>query len=153
MADKIMKDQVGGLAHLDIGSLEWAEPEDAKKSLQIVYQQVCEATRVTMNWYYEKKNTLKKRAKFIRFAAFTFFALGGLVPIISLRWTEINTQLGYLFLGLASICMMSNQVFGFSSGWIRYIQTHFQLKEEFDKFQCDWALARSQFKIRKIRPN
>ena len=49
------------------------------------------------------------------------------------------TQLGVVALAFAGLLQISNRVFGWSSGWLRYIATVTAMENIAQKFELDWA--------------
>jgi hypothetical protein len=105
-------------------------------------------TSEAIRWYLKRKGPLSLISKFLRFAAIVAGTIGGLLPLLpdplmAAYFGEVvqtvNGQLGYVFLALAGAFVLSDNVFGVSSKWMRYMTTVMALKRHQAEFEMEWA--------------
>lgn len=95
-------------------------------------------------WYWVSIKTKRNTSLLIRSATILFFGLGALFPLASglsnepiskLYWT----QLGVISLVLGGLLHTADRIFGWSSGWIRYISTVTAMEYKAKQFEIAWA--------------
>jgi SMODS and SLOG-associating 2TM effector domain 2 len=125
---------------------------DVAKSLEAILIYVENEAAKTINWYWTHKQPKARLSQFIRFAAFTLTALGGLFPIAVLMLNPFLKSLGVryqipesglvasLFVGIAAALYGLDKAFGYSSGWTRYVLTATILEKTLGEFRIQWML-------------
>jgi hypothetical protein len=139
----------GIMAKADITAttlLPWDEYKDKPiaEALKTIYERAISTSRTVCNWYWTGIKT--KRITSLSFRWITFFLLiiGTVLPILAgLKGdTEVRlqfTQLGVAALALGGLLQVADRVFGWSSGWIRYITTVTAMESLTRKFELEWA--------------
>jgi hypothetical protein len=79
-----------------------------------------------------------------RHPTFVLLIIGTLFPILAALGDDSRerlqyTQLGVMSLALAGLLQVADKVFGWSSGWLRYITTAMAMENLARKFELDWA--------------
>jgi hypothetical protein len=95
-------------------------------------------------WYWQSIKSKKRASIGIRFVSFFLLCGGAALPIVAgiLKDPEIRlayTQSGVISLALAGLMQAADKVFGWSSGWTRYISTVTAMESATRKFGLDWA--------------
>lgn len=131
------------LEGIDFGQLDW-EPESRWESTKTLYGHVQGKIQTAIDWYYEKKEGRRRGAQWMRRLAWIFGVAGIATPLSALIWTEIHETFGYLFITLAGSFLLANRVFGFLSGWVRYVLTAQELQEVLEGLQFAWVKKLSE---------
>ncbi len=97
----------------------------------------------SINWYWQSIKLKKASTLTIRFFIFFLVAAGALMPILSGLFTDVEirlrlTQSGVAALAFAGLLEASDRVFGWSSGWLRYITTVLSMEDLMRRFKLDW---------------
>lgn len=126
--------------------LVWNEYKEKTidQALPSIYRQACETSTCFAQWYWSSIKTKRQTSLTVRFATVLLLILGTLSPILAgLRAEAADklqlTQLGVCALALGGLLQVADRVFGWSSGWIRYITTATAMENLARKFELDWA--------------
>ena len=120
--------------------------DDPRTYLNGIYQYVKTQAIDAINWYLKRKGPASRFSKSLRLSAIIVGTLGAILPL--LQSTDIIlkcfssdnfSQYGYIFLALAGGCVLLDKLFGFSSNWMRYMNTIMRLQTLLAKFEMDWA--------------
>jgi hypothetical protein len=140
--DFAAEEQTQNILHRPMPSLSW-ESEHVKQSLQKLHGYVTSEARAAILWYLKKKRVKKRGAQFLRVIAIISIAISGVIPLLS-QVTSVNG----LFLiapGWASISLVIgvsaigiDRFFGFSTAWMRYLQTELLIQRLLQNFSVDW---------------
>ena len=125
---------------------DWNAFKDSETdaALENIYNRVCSFSEEARDWYW--KHIAKKRSAslFIRFISFLLVLCGAVAPIVSgiLENYELRlflTQTGVILLAVAGLLQGADKVFGWSSGWLRYVTTVTSMESATKKFELAWA--------------
>ena len=126
--------------------LAWDEYKDKKpdEALQSIYAHIGKKSKEMCSWYWSSIGTKRNTSLAIRAFAFVFLVIGTTLPVISaaLEMADhklILTQLGVAFLVVAGLFTLADRVFGWSSGWMRYISTVTTMENLTRAFELEWA--------------
>jgi len=126
-----------------------AEGHNSVAYLNQLCKQVENKAVETINWYIKRKQYQCVMSKILRFFAILLVLIGGLYPIL-LSIDELglpkNAQYGYIAFAIAAACLSLDKFMGFSSSWVRYMQTAFYLQKALAEFQADWVLMWAEVK-------
>ncbi|GEM_PF-5899246 len=97
-------------------------------------------------WYAEKRVKHRRVGRGLRFAAILLGILAGLVPLVAPLTIPLgkSTTLTILAihatipLAVAAGLVLLDKFFGFSTTWLRFVQTEQAIVSLADKFQADW---------------
>jgi hypothetical protein len=104
------------------------------------------STIEAIDWYLKHKAFKSRMSKALRLGTIVFLSIGGSFPILAeiarrLGYLALSDQYwGYLALALAATCLGLDKLFGFSSGWMRFMKTQIVLQKVLAEFQLDWAM-------------
>lgn len=129
------------LQAFDISSLGWESVEVAGASITEIYTVVLAKATSIYDWYLTKRKQKKWLAQWLRAVSTLLVAAGTVIPLLSLVWSQIPSELGYIFFVAAGACLLINRTLGISSGWIRNVTTAFQVSSALERFQLRWAVA------------
>jgi len=127
--------------------INWKSDGDIANGLTSLYKHA-EARALSMiAWYLRAKVSKSRWSRWLRLLTIVLGTLGGLAPIIDSAGFAGRvpfggpdaTDLGFLMLGLAAACVAVDKLFGFSSGWMRYITTSMAIQEDLSHLRMDWA--------------
>jgi len=114
------------------------------EALQSIYERATNTSRTICKWYWTSIKTKRRTSLGIRFIIFSLLILGTVLPILAgLKGdTEVRlqfTQYGVAALALAGLLQVADRVFGWSSGWLRYITTVTAMENLTRRFELEWA--------------
>jgi hypothetical protein len=131
------------------------KPSDPK--LAALYEeQVCKATNC-ISWYAAARGKKRWATLIVRWTAVA--ALGGAAAIVGLQavlseyaipayfllgWNHQPIPFNILELALAGLgsgVLVVDSIFGYSTGWVRYMLTELAIQKTLDDFKVDWAIA------------
>lgn len=126
--------------------LPWDEykdktPDDALRS---IYSHIEALSMMMCSWYWSSIRTKRRTSLSVRFLAFILLILGTSLPIFAaLQDLAENrllfTQWAVALLAIAGLTQVADRVFGWSSGWLRYITTVSTMENLTRAFELEWA--------------
>ena len=126
--------------------LPWDEYKGKKpdEALLSIYTHIGQKSKEMCSWYWSSIGTKRNTSLTIRAFAFVFLVIGTTLPVISAALEKadhklIITQLGVAFLVVAGLFTLSDRIFGWSSGWMRYIATVTTMENLTRAFEMEWA--------------
>jgi hypothetical protein len=135
--------------------LPWDEyksksPDQAAAS---IYARVESTSTTIIGWYWRSIKTKRWTSLGVRLMAFVLLIPGTALPILSavLEKTDLRlalTQIAVALLAVAGLLQVADKVFGWSSGWMRYIATATSMENLTRTFELEWA----KLLIQKISP-
>lgn len=125
---------------------EW-NPEQPLESRRRLCEFV-EGEALALSAYYEGGRILKRRwSRILRGGALGLTLVAGCVPLLKAAlgayWRDREVfawtgDAGYLLFYLAAALVAVDKYAGFSSGWVRYWMTRFQIEKELEMFRLQW---------------
>jgi hypothetical protein len=117
-------------------------PEEALPAIYhhaIVYSNQCRG------WYWKSIRNKRLISLVTRILTFGLGGLGVAAPLIAAIWSGdtqrlVWSQLAVIALAVAGLLQLADRVFGWSSGWLRYISTVTAMENLTRRFQMEWAL-------------
>ncbi|MDW9629155.1 SLATT domain-containing protein [Sinorhizobium meliloti] len=130
-----------------IQQLEW-DQTNAAKSLQALSDYSFAYAQRAVDWYLDRKKWKRLGARGTRFLALVLALLAGLVPLVgeineSNGMPALNPLWGSVALVLAAGAVAIDRLFGFSSGYMRYLSTAMILEGLAHDFSVEWQLRRA----------
>lgn len=126
--------------------LTWDEYKEkpVEQALPSIYSQAIESAKKFSGWYWSSIRTKRLTSLTVRISTFLLLGVGTIFPILAGLWMEPVdklqlTQLGVCALALAGLFQIADRVFGWSSGWLRYMTTATAMENLSQKFEFDWA--------------
>lgn len=127
--------------------LKWDEYRDKPydQVLPSIYSKASLDAKLYSGWYWASIRTKRRASLTVRFLTLIFIILGTLLPIVSGiidksdYFKLVLTQLGVVSLALGGLLQVGDRVFGWSSGWLRYISTVMAMENLTREFELDWA--------------
>lgn len=126
--------------------LKWNEyvgksPADA---LPEIYLHATTVSKAARTWYWHSIKTKRISSLCVRGVTFALLVCGAILPILAALYSrpEIRlqfTQLGVATLAVAGLLQVADRVFGWSTGWLRYMTTVTAMEDLTRKFELDWA--------------
>jgi hypothetical protein len=117
------------------------KPADA---LERMYLHAGETSKTIREWYWKSIKTKRWTSLWVRFLAFLFLVAGTILPLVAAAGKEsgdrlLLTQWGVGALAVAGLLQVADRVFGWSSGWVRYIATVTAMESRTRVFELEWA--------------
>jgi hypothetical protein len=118
--------------------------KQADQALQAIYEHAGGTCTTLCGWYWSSIRTKRRTSLVVRFLTFVLLILGTVLPILA----ALNgapgdklkfTQYGVVALALGGLLQVADRVFGWSSGWLRYITTVTAMENLTRKFELEWA--------------
>lgn len=126
--------------------LAWDQFNDKKpkEALPAIYQHAEEFSKRCRRWYWHSIHHKRLVSTTARIVAFAFAAFGVTAPLATTIWGTdgqrlLWTQFAVAALALAGLTQLGDRVFGWSSGWLRYISTVTAMENLTRQFELDWA--------------
>lgn len=112
--------------------------------LQAVYGHIDRASRQVCSWYWASIRTKRNTSLAVRGLSFVLLTLGSTLPLFAALQDKVDdrlllTQLAVGFLVMAGLSQLADRVFGWSSGWMRYITTVTTMENLSRSFELAWA--------------
>lgn len=141
-------------------------PAQLREDLAAIAEYAVSAAEKASTWYFEGRKSRRWWCRTSRFLSVILIGLAGLVPVlVELYPTELRLRPMHatLCIGLAGVWIGVDRFWGFTSGWVRYLQTGQLLATALDGFrfdlkrdQLEWAggkpsLAQAQSHLARIR--
>lgn len=116
-------------------------PEEALSYLYTYIENISAQMRA---WYWSSIRVKRFTSLAARSLSFFFLFLGMIFPLISTlepisKFSLIFMQLAIICLIVAGLIRLADRIFGWSSGWMRYITVVTQMENLTRNFQLDWA--------------
>jgi hypothetical protein len=128
-------------------SLVWDGTQDVK-SLEALRAFVVTAAEDASSWYIRNRVWKRFWGQYLRLFAMIATTIAGIIPILSQIYT-INGQpwippaWGSVALAVAAGLVGADYFFGFSSAWMRYMETDQKVAHALRDFQFDWESLRA----------
>lgn len=126
--------------------LKWDEYKDKSFDLALpsIYGRADIDGKRYASWYWTSIETKRNTSLGVRFLTFILLIFGTLLPVAAglLEKPDAKltlTQLGVCALALGGLLQVGDRIFGWSSGWIRYISTATAMENLLRKFEMEWA--------------
>ena len=126
----------------ELSSLDW-EAENARQSLDAIYQHVVGVGSQAVDWYFAARRSKKRWAQRLRVAAIIMVGVAGILPVLAQifpagssvviqpAWASVALAIGVILVAL-------DRFFGFSSAWARYMATGQAISAALNQFRLDW---------------
>ncbi|MGA1876180.1 MAG: SLATT domain-containing protein [bacterium] len=126
--------------------LPWDTYKDkpAEKALQSIYERANKTSVTICTWYWLSIKKKRVTSLTTRFLTLSLLIIGTVLPLLaglreSVAGRLFLTQFGVAALACAGLFQVADRVFGWSSGWLRYITTVTAMESLTRRFELDWA--------------
>lgn len=114
------------------------------EALPAIYSYVTDAARSISGWYWASISSKRLTSLTARGIAFLLLILGTALQIYSTTLDKAESRLNLTQVALAAIAVaalvqLADKVFGWSSGWMRYITTVTTMENLCRAFELEWA--------------
>lgn len=115
------------------------------EALPVIYRQALRFSQDCRGWYWKSIRNKRLTSLVSRLITFLLAAIGVAAPLVAAVMTRdedklMLSQLAVVSLAVAGVTQLADRVYGWSSGWIRYISTVTAMENLTRKFQMEWAL-------------
>ena len=116
----------------------------ADKALPEIYEHAQKTSNAAREWYWKSIRSKRRSSLVVRFLSFLLLVCGAVLPILSGLSNEVATRLHFTQFGVAALAVAgllqaADRIFGWSSGWLRYMTTATAMESVTRKFELDWA--------------
>jgi hypothetical protein len=118
-----------------IKNLDWSDPVS---SLNTLFEKSFELIKFEIEYYYIARKSKKRLSALLRSGALLFGSLGILAPLAELADLYNSASYGYLFLAAAGAFLTANNLFGGTSGHIRFVTTQLELEKKVNLGAIQW---------------
>ena len=137
--------EVGGV---DLSTLDWSADQRGK-SLEQFIAYAHKLAVDTRDWYNLGKRDKQRAAKMLRVVAILATAVAGIFPILTQIYTtdgvpDIEPAWASVALAVAATCIGLDRFFGFSSGWLRYIEAQTKIRNAIQVFVVESIIETSR---------
>lgn len=116
----------------------------ASEALPAIYKQALAYSHDCRGWYWRSIRIKRLSSLIGRLLTFLLAAFGIAAPLMAAVMPEayklLCSQLAVIALAVAGVVQLADRVFGWSSGWLRYISTVTAMENLTRKFQLEWGL-------------
>lgn len=126
--------------------LAWNEYQDKTpdQALPSIYDHIGSKSKEMCSWYWVSIGTKRNTSLTIRASAYVLLVIGTTLPVVSALMEKADhklliTQVGVALLVVAGLCTLADRIFGWSSGWMRYISTVTTMENLTRAFELEWA--------------
>src|SRR5271157_1930311 len=124
---------------------QW-DDKKPKDSLLSLFGATVLQGEAAINWYKRKQTWKRFGSRLFRYLAIGLVAIGALLPLLSMQGLDqhlpflkvLVPQWGYVVFAIAAGCVLGDKLFGFSTGWIRFIKTQLILEGALTELRYDW---------------
>jgi hypothetical protein len=115
------------------------------KALAAIYSHAENTSKAKCIWYWKSIESKRFASLAVRLVTLILLIVGTVLPILAAlsdktQWRLQCTQAGVVVLAIAGLLQVADRVFGWSSGWLRYITTATAMEDLTRKFELDWAI-------------
>lgn len=116
-----------------------------QEALPAIYRQAMTFSHDCRGWYWKSISNKRLTSLVSRLLTFLLAGIGVASPLVAAVASSnedklMLSQLAVVALAVAGVTQLADRVFGWSSGWIRYISTVTAMENLTRKFQMEWAL-------------
>jgi len=122
-----------------------SEGQISSADLKKFGKEVDNKAQETIDWYFKQKKSQSFASKALRVIAILLVLVGGLSPILQCLGL-VDSLYGYIALAIAAACIAFDKFMGFSTAWMRYMTTAFNLQTALAEFRSDWLLMWAEVK-------
>ncbi len=133
----------------DIGNLDWSV-ENRLESLQSVFTYVTQMAIKQIDWYKQKKKTVRFLAKLFRAGTILITTIAALMPMFSdmvkIGGRPLDPVWASIALAIGAALVAADRFFGFSASWMRFIDSEIKIETILQDFQLDWEMQKAALK-------
>ena len=128
-------------------TLEW-DPGSTSESLGRVVEHLRAGAMDTITYYCASRRPKRKWAVGLRMGAIVFGAVAAVLPLLSQIFSEagksaIPPAWSSVALAVVAALIATDQFFGFSTAWMRFMTTELRIRQELESFELEWEARRA----------
>lgn len=133
----------------DTKSFPEYDSQDANVCISRMYEWTISHAEEQIDYYSGKAKYNKNLSIFIRGISVIFAGIGALLPLIDAATASNGSPLawgqwGYVLLAISVGFYGFERTYGFSSGWIRFMQAHLELNRMSNTFRYEFSLLKNK---------
>jgi len=124
--------------------LQW-EPQNLAKPLDKLCTYATIQAQEAIDWYFHRKQLRRYLCRVFRISAILLVAFAGVLPLINEvlgKDSSIHSLWSTLALAAAATIILLDRFYGFTTGWIRFMQAGQQLSQALEIFQLEIELEK-----------
>jgi hypothetical protein len=115
------------------------------EALPAIYSHAVTFSHECRGWYWKSIRNKRLISLIARLVTFLLAGFGVAAPLIAAVWPKdadrlLWSQLAVVALAVAGVMQLADRVFGWSSGWLRYIATVTAMENLTRGFQMEWSI-------------
>jgi hypothetical protein len=131
---------------VDLPQSDWKDPD---QGLDAVLAYCLTQAKEAEDWYMRKRKSKRIGGRILRLTSVLLVGLGVLIPILAQVYTDngepvIAPGWASLALVLAATMVALDRLFGFSTGWARFIKTNVRIERLRHEFEFEWQALRTE---------
>jgi len=116
----------------------------AERSLPAIYDHAKCVSERAREWYWRNIDRKRRWSVAVRSISFTLLVAGAVLPVCAGLMSDAqarlnSTQWGVVALAVAGLLQAADRIFGWSSGWLRYISTVTNMENVTRRFELEWS--------------
>ena len=128
----------------ELGAWDSYANKAAEEAIPEIYRRATTHSKNARKWYWDSIKSKRIWSWGIRILSFTLLVVGVVLPLVAAISTDdkntlLCTQLGVVALAVAGLMQAADRIFGWSSGWLRYMTTVTAMEAATQQFELDWA--------------
>ena len=122
----------------------------ALDSLEALRRFVDSQAKQATDWYIRKRSLKRRAGQFTRLVAMVSAAAAGVLPVVAQIFGQ-NGQYAFhpawatVLLALAALLVSLDYFFGYTSGWVRYLEAEQKILRTMYDFHFDWEVLRTNW--------
>lgn len=114
------------------------------EALPSIYERATASSAAKRRWYWDSIRPKRQASVALRVVSYLLLVGGAVAPLLAGLSDSVSmrlscTQLGVAGLAVAGLVQGADRVFGWSSGWLRYMTTVTAMETVTRKFELEWA--------------
>lgn len=128
----------------DVLDFEALLRETPEATIRAVYAHVEKHAHQARQWYWSRLAPKRAGSFIVRILAFLLGGAGSVAPVCAAIWSDTQTRLaitqaGVAALVVAGLVLLADRLFGWSSGWLRYMSTALAMERVTQQFRLEWG--------------
>jgi hypothetical protein len=126
------------------------EPGKIVESLESLRGFIVQEGTQASDWYLQKRRGKRRGGQITRISAMIVVTLAGVLPVLVKMLPEssklvIDPAWATVLLAIAGLLVSFDYFFGFTSGWVRYLEARQKILRTLNEFQFDWEALRTNW--------
>lgn len=149
VSDEKMAEKTNAMAKSDVKKsdlLKWDDflGKQPTEAVPVIYEHASRFSSKSRGWYWASIASKRRGSFIVRILSYSLGVFGVVAPLLAALQPDVGqrlqaTQYGLVALAVAGLLQVGDKVFGWSSGWLRYMVTAVAMERLTLQFELDWA--------------